>query len=758
MTTIEVGVARRRAGALARRRAAVRSRLNPGKVVAGGLAALLLLASLALPLWEAELQAPQYPGGLLMQASGGRVSGDVEEINLLNHYVGMRPFRAEDVPELGLWGAAVLLGLGLVAVATVARRRWLRVAAKAGLFAIPVGVLADIQWRLWQYGHDLNPDAALRVGEFTPHVLGRTKVWNFNTLARPGLGLLAVLAAALVVSAGPPLAGLVRRRRLAGAAGGRNGHSAGAGARAAAVLLVAGLAAALVAVGAAGPALAEGSSGHDHHNHGSGPPVTAEAPATGTTPAAPTPAPAGPAGLEVDAGGGGELQSRLAAASPGATVVVGPGTYRGPLVIDRPVTLAGQGRPTVDGGGAADVVVVRSPGVVIRGFQVRHGGPGPIGMPAGIRVEADDVTVEDVLVTDTYAGIVVAGGARVRLTGNVVHGRGGTLDDGDGSLHGEGASGPGDGISLWNVDGAVVSGNEVHHARDGIYLSYGQDLLIDRNSVRSSRFGVHDMWARHLTLSENRFEHNLSGAVLMYGGPLLALRNRITDHRSPATGFGILVRDVADAHLAENVVARNAIGVQVEGAPLGDDKPTRLILNTIAHNDVGFSAYATARVGAAGNSFAANAVQVLPQGRNALDGIAWYFEGTGNYWSDYRGYDADGDGMGDIPHPLGGAVDGLFTRAPALRALAGSPALRLLRAVEERFTGDQPAALAHGPLMEPHSPPLEPAAASSASSGALAAVGAVLVLLVLFVSRRLRSPRPAPVAPTRGELIHVAPA
>jgi nitrous oxidase accessory protein len=743
VTSVDAGVTRRRvelrAGAVARASPATLERL-----VFGGLAALLLLASLALPLWQAELQAPQYPGGLRMEASGGEVTGDVAEINLLNHYVGMRPFEEDDIPELGLWVPAVLLGIGLVGMATVARHRVVRVLAKAGLCAIPVGVLADIQWRLWQYGHDLNPEAALRIDEFTPWVVGRTKVWNFNTLALPGLGLVAAVAAALLVTAGPPVA-----RRIRGRLAGRSGRPVPA------APAVTALAAALVLAFAA-PVAAESGSGHHHH-----PPAqdTTTVPAETDTShdshdGRGLPAPRSP--LEVDAGTGGELQRRLAAASAGATVIVEPGTYQGPLVLDRPVTLIGRGRPVLDGGGRADVIVIRAPGTVVKGFHVRHGGQGPIGMPAGIRVEADNVTVEDVLADDVYAGIVVAGVARARILGNVIHGRGGALDDGGRSLHAEAAMGPGDGISLWNVKGAVVQDNEIHHARDGIYLSYGQDLFLDRNHVRDSRFGLHDMWARDLALSENRFEHNLAGAVLMYGGPVLALRNRITDHRSPATGFGFLVRDVADAHLAENVVARNAVGIQVEGAPLGDDPPTRLVLNTIAHNGVGLSAYATARVGAGGNSFAANTVQVLPQGRNALDGIAWQFEGTGNYWSDYRGYDAGGDGVGDVPHPIGGVVEGLFTRSPALSALAGSPALRLLRAVEERFLGDQPAALARGQLMAPHSPPLEPGGGSPRHTGALGLAGAALVALVALAAWRLRChPRPASDVPIRGELAHV---
>lgn len=175
------------------------------RLVAGLVAVPLLLSSLVLPLWQALLAAPQYPGGLVLRAYGGRVTGDVAEINSLNHYVGLRPFDEKDIPELQLWLPTVLLGIGLVAVATFTRRRWLARGAKLGLWAIPVGMLADLQFRLWELGHDINPDAALRIEEFTPWAIGPTRVWNFRTTATPGLGLIAVILAATVVSFGPTL-------------------------------------------------------------------------------------------------------------------------------------------------------------------------------------------------------------------------------------------------------------------------------------------------------------------------------------------------------------------------------------------------------------------------------------------------------------------------------------------------------------------------------------------------------------------------
>jgi hypothetical protein len=176
------------------------------RVVIGAAAVALVAAAALFPLWRAHLVAPQYPGGLHMYAYGDRVTGDVEEIDLLNHYIGMRPFDPADVPEMALWPAAVAVAVAAAVVGTWRRRGWLHRLSVAYLWALPVGILADIQLRLHQYGTDLDPGAALRIPEFTPWVLGPTTVWNFSTRAYPGIGLLLLVAAALLVTAGPRLA------------------------------------------------------------------------------------------------------------------------------------------------------------------------------------------------------------------------------------------------------------------------------------------------------------------------------------------------------------------------------------------------------------------------------------------------------------------------------------------------------------------------------------------------------------------------
>lgn len=185
------------------------------RLAVGAVAVAFVATATVLPLWRAHLLAPQYPGGLHMKAYGDRVSGDVEEINSLNHYIGMRPFDPADIPEMALWPVGVAVAVAAVVVALWRRRGWIAGIAKAYLWLLPVAVLADIQLRLFQYGHDLDPGAALRIPEFTPWALGSTGVWNFTTRAYPGTGLLLLVAAAALVTFGPGVVDRLAGRRAA---------------------------------------------------------------------------------------------------------------------------------------------------------------------------------------------------------------------------------------------------------------------------------------------------------------------------------------------------------------------------------------------------------------------------------------------------------------------------------------------------------------------------------------------------------------
>jgi hypothetical protein len=190
-------------------------------------AAVLLIVSLSTPYWRLELQAPQYPKGLRVQAYLDRMVGDVEEIDGLNHYIGMRPLaEAAQLERMTSLSAVATIALLVVGAIFLHNRRAAYLALPALLF--PAIFLADLAFWLRDFGTNLDPRAPLAssVEPFVPPVLGLGRVGQFSTVASLGAGLyLALVASALV------LVGLYFHRRaykpLVERRGGRGARAAG---------------------------------------------------------------------------------------------------------------------------------------------------------------------------------------------------------------------------------------------------------------------------------------------------------------------------------------------------------------------------------------------------------------------------------------------------------------------------------------------------------------------------------------------------
>jgi hypothetical protein len=174
------------------------------------LAALLLVAAFLLPLWNMTMFAPQYPDGLRMniysyKLDGGHGGQDIKEINVLNHYIGMRDLVVQDFTEFK-WMPFVIGGLGLL---------FLR-AAVLGTMSTLVDVLVlyiyfaafalgSFAYKMYSYGHSLAPSAAVKVPPFTPPLFGYKQLANFEVYSYPAaasyalalVGLVLVLAAVL---------------------------------------------------------------------------------------------------------------------------------------------------------------------------------------------------------------------------------------------------------------------------------------------------------------------------------------------------------------------------------------------------------------------------------------------------------------------------------------------------------------------------------------------------------------------------------
>jgi nitrous oxidase accessory protein len=553
------------------------------------------------------MKAPQYPKGLTLEAYGTRMSGDVSELNILNHYIGMPPLEAPAF-ETAAFPIAVAALILLCLLSPL--HRLLRALAIAAVASAPVVMLADLQWRLYEFGHTLNPEAPIRLKPFTPLVVGTTTMGNFTSWGMASWGVACLVAAALTLGASGLLTRLLAKRT--------NQARFNKTAATAAV--------AVVLAWSAQPA----------------------AQAT-------------------------DLQSLIDAAPAGGTVIVPAGNYLGPVTIRGPLTVTAPEGATIDGGGRGSVVTIAGRDVEFRGFTLRNSGRDVTEEAAGITITGDRHVVEGNRVENVYFGIHVGDGTGVIVRNNVIT---------PGEHHG---ARPGHGISAWHLRDGILSGNRISHARDGIYLSFTARVVVTGNVVSDCRYGLHSMYSEDARFEQNEVAGNLLGAALMTSNRLIFRGNRIARHRDGPAAYGLLLKDIGDLTAEDNRILSNRIGIYAEAVPSDPSREARLSRNVIAGNEVGLALQSTAALIVTGNRIAENLSDVRALGRRLSAGMEWSRDGQGNSWGRYRGFDADGDGIGDVPFQLDDAMDALLQRNPSIQALLYTPAHLAIEAALRMF-------------------------------------------------------------------------
>lgn len=165
------------------------------------LVAGLFALSYTQPLWITTFKAPQYPQGLRLNVYLDHVSGDKSEVDILNHYVGMRPIDKMATFERSIaLGALIVVCVLGVAAAAFRRTGW-QVLLILPLVLFPLGMLIDLYAWLWYAGHAMDPTSPLSmtVKPFTPALIGTQTVANFTVTSWLGPGTYLQLAAAALL-------------------------------------------------------------------------------------------------------------------------------------------------------------------------------------------------------------------------------------------------------------------------------------------------------------------------------------------------------------------------------------------------------------------------------------------------------------------------------------------------------------------------------------------------------------------------------
>jgi len=419
------------------------------------------------------------------------------------------------------------------------------------------------------------------------------------------------------------------------------------------------------------------------------------------------------------------LSAALARARPGDTVEVRGGRHAGPLVIDRPLTLVGVDGPVIDGGGNGTVVRITAPDVTLRGFVVVGSGASLDAENAGITAEAPRTRVEGNRLQDALFGVYLKRAPDSAVLDNTIVGKPLPVPR------------RGDAIRVWHSDGVRISGNRVTRGRD-VVLWFSSDLTVRDNTISHSRYGLHFMYCDRARIERNVLRDNSVGAFLMYSRRLHFERNLVAGSRGPS-GYGIGLKDMDDHVVVANLFVDNRAGAYLDNSPREVDSRGRFERNAFAHNGTGVLLQPNVRRNAfADNSFIANDASAALNGGGTLRDNDW----TGNHWSDYLGFDADGDGVGDVPYRAEALFDRLLERTPELRLFAGTPAAQALNAAARAFPVFKPEPLLTDPAprMAPDFPAGVPTPESEESTGVGLGAGALgLLALGLGLFARPRS-------------------
>ncbi|EPJ43453.1 MAG: NosD protein [Osedax symbiont Rs2] len=372
------------------------------------------------------------------------------------------------------------------------------------------------------------------------------------------------------------------------------------------------------------------------------------------------------------------LQQILDKSLPGDKVQLAKGRYFGNFVMPQSIELAGDSGAIIDSQGAGHALVINAADSYVHHLQLQNWGSDLTTMDAAIFIakEATNTRVEQNHISGGGFGIWVDGTRAAKVIGNQIVG--------NNQLR---STDRGNGIHLYNVTSAMVKDNKISSTRDGIYIESSNKNQLINNQMQDLRYGIHYMYSYHNSLINNTTINTRTGYALMQSKYLTVVNNRSIND----VNYGMLLNYITYSKLQNNHIS----GVQNRRNPqMGKSTGRGLegkalfiynsLFNEFSHNqfsdsDIGIHLTAGSENNQLfNNAFINNKTQVKYVSSRGQD---W----SGNYWSDYLGWDMDGDGIGDALYEPNDNVDRLLWKFPAARLLFNSPAIRTLQWVQTQF-------------------------------------------------------------------------
>ena len=361
------------------------------------------------------------------------------------------------------------------------------------------------------------------------------------------------------------------------------------------------------------------------------------------------------------------FQDLVDKAPAGSVLKPPPGHYAGPVVINKPLTIDGDGKVIIDAGDKGTVMALNASNSVLRGLHLTGSGDSHDTDDSCLDVRGNNNLIEDLKIDNCLFGIDLKQSSDNIVRRNKIRSK--DLDLGV----------RGDGLRLWYSNNNLIEKNEIFDSRDMVAWYSNKNTYRD-NIGRRSRYSIHFMFANDNIVEGNAFYDNAVGIYFMYteGG---VARNNVISHATGATGMGIGFKEASGAVIENNEFVYNGIGIGSDLSPFQPDSPIEMRGNRFAYNGIGIMFNSeTGGNNMVDNIFEGNLTQVSYGGRGGE--ISTKNTWSGNYWDDYQGFDRNADGIGDQKHELYSYADQIWIELPMARFFRSSPVLELLDFLE----------------------------------------------------------------------------
>ena len=360
------------------------------------------------------------------------------------------------------------------------------------------------------------------------------------------------------------------------------------------------------------------------------------------------------------------LQDTIDKASSGAILKLPNGVYRGSITIDKPISIIGMGdRVIIDGLGKGSVITAKGSYITLKNLIITNSGSQHENLDAGIKLSSGSQNeISNCRIKNSLFGIDLQMVNSSIIQNNYITSKNLPL-----GLRG-------DGLRLWYSNDNIIRGNHLYKSRDMV-VWYSHGNRIEENQGEWSRYSLHFMYAGKNYVKNNHYRFNSVGIFFMYSQDTIATGN-VIESSLGATGMGIGLKDASNFTLKDNTILYCAQGMYIDRSPFEPDTHNWIEHNRFLYNAEAIHFHSLSINNIIKNNTIQGNIEDIVNDSKADRGKEETNLVINNYWDNYKGFDRDGDGIGDTPHQVYQYADQMWVYNPDVKFFYGSPIISIL--------------------------------------------------------------------------------